>query len=184
MSSIQAAPLTVEDYRLLPEDGPRYQLIEGERYTAPAPNRCHQDISLNIELMLAEYLKKHSVGRIYHAPFDVYLDETNAHQPDVVFIARSNYSILSDAGCEGAPDFVVEILSPKTAHLDKKAKRPIYARAGVKELRIVDPDAKCIDVYLLQKDADRPAASYTERDVFSSPHFPGLKISGAKIFKR
>lgn len=150
---------------------------------APAPNRYHQDISLNIELMLADYLKKHPVGRIYHAPFDVYLDEINAHQPDVVFVARPNYSILTDAGCEGAPDFIVEILSPKTAHLDKKAKRSVYARAGVKELWIVDPDGKWIQVYLLQKDAERPAATCSEKDMFTSPHFPGLKISGAKIFK-
>src|SRR5258705_5944565 len=98
MASVQMAPLTVEDYRLLPEAGPRYQLIEGDLFMAPAPNRYHQDISANIQLMLAKYLEKHPIGKLYDAPFDVYLDEINAHQPDLVFIAKRNYSILTDAG--------------------------------------------------------------------------------------
>jgi Uma2 family endonuclease len=98
------------------------------------------------------------------------------HQPDIVFIAKANYAILTDAGAEGAPDFIVEILSPKTAFLDKKAKRKVYARSGVKELWLVDPDTKTVHVYFLQDDADHPAATYAEKDTFNSPHFPGLKI--------
>jgi Uma2 family endonuclease len=184
MQAVQMEPLTVEDYRMLPETGPRYQLIEGELFMAPAPNRFHQDISLNIVLMLGGYLQKHPIGKLYEAPFDVYLDEFNVHQPDIVFIAKANYAILTDAGAEGAPDFIAEILSPKTAFLDKKAKRKVYARSGVKELWFVDPDTKTVHVYFLQDDADHPAATYAEKDTFSSPHFPGLKIRAAKIFKR
>jgi Uma2 family endonuclease len=184
MIATQAPPLTIDDYRLMPETGPRYQLIEGDLFMAPAPNRYHQDISGNIQFMLAKYLEKHPIGKLYNAPFDVYLDEINAHQPDLVFIAKRNFSILTDAGVEGAPDFIVEILSPKTAHLDKKPKRRVYARAGVKELWIVDPDTKLIHVYYLQKNAERPSATHSEKDTFASPHFPGLKISVAKVFKR
>lgn len=184
MSAIQAAPLTVEDYRLLPEGGPRYQLIEGDLFMAPAPNRYHQDISGNICFLLAKHLEKHPLGKLYTAPFDVYFDEINVHQPDVVFVSNKNKSILTHAGAEGAPDFVVEILSPKTAELDKKPKRRVFARSGVNELWIIDPEMKLVHVYFLQKDADRPAATYSEKDIFTSPHFPGLKISGAKIFKR
>jgi len=121
---------------------------------------------------------------LYAAPVYVYLDEINVHQPDVVFVSNKNKSILTYAGAEGAPDFLVEILSPKTAELDKKPKRRVFARSGVKELWIVDPEAKLVHVYFLQKDADRPAATYSEKETFASPHFPGLKISCAKIFKR
>jgi Uma2 family endonuclease len=184
MAAVQMEGLTVEDYRLLPESGPRYQLIEGELIMAPAPNRYHQDISLNIILLLGNYLEKHPIGRLYEAPFDVYFDQSNAHQPDIIFVSKANYSILTDAGAEGAPDFIVEILSAKTAYLDKKPKRQVYARSGVKEFWMVDPDTKLIHVYFLQENANQPAATYSEKDTFTSPHFPGLKISGKKIFKR
>ena len=178
------APLTAEDYRLLPETGPRYQLIEGDLYMAPAPNRYHQDISANIHFIIRRYLEKHPIGKLYNAPFDVYLDQNNVFQPDLVFVSRKNLSILTDAGAEGAPDFIIEILSPKTAHLDKKHKRRVYARRGVKELWFVDPDTKLVHIYLLQKDAERPAATWSETDTFTSPHFPGLKFKGVKIFSR
>ena len=184
MKAVAMEPLTVEDYRLLPEGGPRYQLIEGDLFMAPAPNRYHQDISRNITLLLGKYLEKHPIGKLYTAPFDVYFDDINVHQPDLVFVSNKNKSILTYAGAEGAPDFLVEILSPKTAELDKKPKRRVFARSGVNELWIIDPEAKVVRVYFLQKDAERPAATYSEKDTFSSPHFPGLKISGAKIFKR
>ena len=184
MQTVQIEPLTVEDYRMMPEAGPRYQLIEGELFMAPAPNRFHQDISGNIFFLLRSYLEKHPVGKLYEAPFDVYLDEFNVHQPDIVFIAKANYAILTDAGATGTPDFIVEILSPKTAFLDKKAKRKVYARSGVKELWFVDPDTKMIHVYFLQDDPDHPTAAYAEKDTFTSPHFPGLKIRAATIFKR
>jgi Uma2 family endonuclease len=183
MSSAQIAPLTVEDYRLLPEGGPRYQLIEGDLFMAPAPNRYHQDISANIFELLRAYVRRHRHGKVYYAPFDVYLDQINVHQPDILFIANKN-RILTDAGAEGAPDFIVEILSPKTAHLDTKSKRRIYARSGVKELWIVDPDLKAISVYHLQKDSEQPVATYSEKETFTSPHFPRLKFKGIKIFKR
>jgi Uma2 family endonuclease len=91
---------------------------------------------------------------------------------------------LADAGVEGTPDFVVEILSPSNAHLDKKAKLRVYARTGVKEFWMVDPETRLVHVYQLQNDAQRPAATYAEGDTFSSPHFPGLAIRGTEVFKR
>jgi Uma2 family endonuclease len=184
MTAVPIEPLTVEDYRLLPETGPRYQLVEGDLFLSPAPNRFHQDISGNIYFLLREYLEEHPIGKLYEAPFDVYLDPINAHQPDIVFVSRANYHLLTDAGVEGAPDFIVEILSPKTAFLDKKSKRKVYARSGVKELWLVDPDTRTIQVYFLDRDPERPAATHSEKDTFTSPHFPGLKIRGARIFKR
>jgi Uma2 family endonuclease len=110
----EAPPLTVEHYKNLPETGPRYQLIEGDLHMAPAPNRYHQDISRNLEFILLNYLKDHPLGVLYDAPFDVYLSETDVFQPDIVVVFNANLGLLTDAGCEGPPDFVVEILSPKT----------------------------------------------------------------------
>src|ERR1041385_1671945 len=183
MKTVAMAPLTVEDYRLLPEAGPRYQLIEGDLFMAPALNRYHQEISGNIFFLLSKYLEKRPVGKLYAAPFDVYFDEINVAQPDLVFVSNKNRAILTHAGAEGAPDLLVEILSPKTAELDKRPKRRVFARCGVPELWIVDPETKLVHVYFLQKDAERPAATFSEKDSFSSPNFPGLKIRVATIFK-
>jgi Uma2 family endonuclease len=184
MSTMKAPALTAEDYRLMPETGPRHQLIEGNLHMAPAPNRYHQDVTLNIFRLLDRYLEKHPLGRLYLAPFDVYLSRTNVYQPDVVFIAREHAWILTDAGAEGTPDFIVEILSPQTAHLDRKTKRRVYARYGVKELWLVDPDAPQIEQYYLQRDPRRPAALHGVKDSFASACFPGLKLSAARIFRR
>lgn len=176
--------LTTEDYRTLPDSGPRYQLVEGELYMSPAPNRYHQIISRNIEFMLLKYLEANPRGELYDAPFDVYLSPHDVFQPDLVFVARENFSVLTDAGVEGTPDFVVEILSPSNAYLDKKAKLHVYARTGVKELWLVDPDTRLVHVYALQQNAEQPAATFDEKDTFASSHFPGLAIRVAEIFKR
>jgi Uma2 family endonuclease len=181
--STAAIPLlTVENYKILPETGPRYQLIEGDLYMAPAPNRYHQDISRNLEYILLDYLEKHPIGTLYDAPFDVYLDDYNVFQPDILVVLKERLSILTDAGAEGAPDFVVEILSPKTARLDRDNKRRVYATSGVRELWIITPESRQIEVYLLPQDAANPAATYGENDTFESALFPGLRFNAAKIF--
>ncbi|MEK7678404.1 MAG: Uma2 family endonuclease [Verrucomicrobiota bacterium] len=183
MTLAQSVLVTAEDYRLMPETGPRYQLIEGELFMAPAPNRYHQDISRNVEFLLMKYLEKHPIGKLYDAPFDVYLTEHNVFQPDKVFVANERLSVLTRAGAEGAPNLVVEILSDRTAHLDRNPKRRVYAATGVQEMWIVDPHARTIEVYHLQKDHEHPAAVYQEKDTFTSLCFPGLNIRAKEIFK-
>ncbi|MBI3850857.1 MAG: Uma2 family endonuclease [Verrucomicrobia bacterium] len=184
MALAQTLLLTAEDYRLMPETGPRYQLIEGELFMAPAPNRYHQDISGNIEFILMKYLEKHRVGKLYDAPFDVYLGEHNVFQPDKAFVSNERLSILTDMGAEGAPNLVVEILSDSTAHLDKKTKLKVYAANGVEELWLVDPETKSVKLYRFQDSAEEPAAVYHRNESFTSPCFPGLSISLSEIFKR
>jgi Uma2 family endonuclease len=179
-----APPITAEDYKLLPETGPRYQLVEGDLHTAPAPNRFHQDISRNIEFILVKYLEAHPIGRVYDAPFDVYLDETNVFQPDVLFVSNERGGRLTDAGCDGAPDFVVEILSPRTARIDLDPKRKAYARFGVRELWIIDPDKLRITVYEFEKDPDHPTKVQGADGAIESPLFPGLVFSATVIFRR
>jgi Uma2 family endonuclease len=184
MTVTEATMFTVEDYQLLPETGPRYQVVEGELCMAPAPNRYHQDISRNLEFLLLKYLEKHPHGKLYHAPFDVYLDKYNVFQPDILFVSNERLALLSDRGAEGGPNLVIEILSTRTAELDRETKRKVYARTGVEGLWIIDPWKQTIDVYYLQKDAAKPAAVYKVKDTFTSPQFPDLKISATEIFKR
>jgi len=174
--------LTVEDYRNLPETGPRYQLIEGDLYMAPAPNRYHQDISRNLELIIGNWLKKHPIGKLYDAPFDVVLDEFDVFQPDILFVSKERASILTDAGAEGAPDFIVEILSPRTARLDLDNKRKMYARHGVTELWIIDPEPRRILVYRFKENPAEPVEVRSEGDLIESALFPGLRIDTREIF--
>lgn len=182
MSTVAIPLLTVENYKILPETGPRYQLIEGDLYMAPAPNRYHQDISRNLEYILLEYLDDHPIGKLYDAPFDVYLDDYNVFQPDILVVLNKRLSIFTDAGAEGAPDFVVEILSPKTARLDRDNKRRVYATSGVRELWIIAPETRQIEVYLLPQDAAQPVATYDANDKFASTLFPHLQFDCARIF--
>jgi Uma2 family endonuclease len=184
MAGIAMPLLTVENYKILPENGPRYQLIEGDLYMAPAPNRYHQDISRNLEYILLEYLEENPIGKLYHAPFDVYLDQYNVFQPDIVFVSNSHFSILTDAGAEGAPDFVVEILFPKTAQLDRDNKRRVYASSGVRELWIIAPEPRTIEVFLLQENATAPVVTHDAQAHFTSSFFPGLEFDATKIFAR
>jgi Uma2 family endonuclease len=182
VSTVAIPLLTVENYKILPETGPRYQLIEGDLYMAPAPNRYHQEISFNLEYILRQYIERNPVGKVYHSPFDVYVDDYNVFQPDIFVVLNDRLSILTDAGAEGAPDFIVEILSPKTARLDRDNKRRVYATSGVRELWIIAPETRTIEVYLLGEDAAKPAATHTEADLFGSTLFPGLRFDARKIF--
>lgn len=184
MSTVAAPLLTIDDYRLLPEDDWRYQLVEGELYMAPAPNRYHQDISRNLGFILLDYLRERPIGKLYYAPFDVYLDKHNVFQPDIVFVSNARLSILTDAGAEGAPDFVVEILSKKTAKLDRTEKRRVYARSGTEEFWIIAPETQQIEVYLLRKDAASPARTHNVDARFTSELFPNLTFDGSVIFAR
>jgi Uma2 family endonuclease len=174
---------TVSDYKLLPETGPRYQLIEGDLYMAPAPNRYHQDISRNLELIIGSYLRKRKLGKLYDAPFDVYLGEHDVFQPDILFVSNARNHILTEAGAKGAPDLIVEILSPKTAKLDLEVKRRGYARAGVEEMWIIDPKKRQIAIYRFAKDAEKPVAKIQEGDPLQTPIFPGLKIDTREVFE-
>jgi Uma2 family endonuclease len=180
----EAPPLTVEHYKNLPETGPRYQLIEGDLFMSPAPNRYHQDIPRNLEFLLLTYLQEHPIGVLYHAPFDVYLSETDVFQPDIVIVLNANLGLLTDAGCEGPPDFVVEILSPKTRRLDLENKKRVYARLGVKELWIIDPEPREVVVYQFAKNAAEPVDRWHRSDTAASPLLPGLKIELEEVFRQ
>jgi Uma2 family endonuclease len=180
----EAPPLTVAEYKLLPETGPRYQLIEGDLYMAPAPNRYQQTISRNLEYILMRYLEEHPIGELYHAPFDVYLSNVDVFQPDILFVSNDNRRILTDAGAEGPPDLVVEVLSPKTRNLDLIQKCRVYAREGVRELWILDPEPQTVLVYRFEEDLSNPVVTKTAKETLTSPIFPGLEIVLEKVFRK
>lgn len=177
-------PLTVENYKLLPETGPRYQLIQGDLYMAPAPNRFHQEISRNLQFEFHSYLKRNPIGKLFDAPFDVYLNEINVFQPDIIIVLNNRLGILTDAGAEGAPELVVEILSPKTRRLDLVNKKQEYARAGVEELWIIDPEPRTIMIHRFGSDGVEETRQVSEYGTLSTELLPGFELAAATIFER
>lgn len=138
---------TYEDY--LTWDGDvRYELIDGVPYMmAPAPGTGHQRISRKVLVQLDAYLRGKTC-EVFHAPFDVRLADDTVVQPDISVICDPNK--LDDRGCKGAPDMVVEILSPSTQRMDSIKKLGVYRDAGVREYWIVSQENRSVSVYLLR----------------------------------
>ncbi len=136
---------TYSDYLLLPEDK-RYEVLDGEIYVVAAPNTRHQRVSLNLKLALFQHVKHMNLGMILDAPYDVILSDENVVQPDILFVRTDRSDIIGEANLKGAPDLVIEILSPGTHSKDLKLKRKTYARFGIQEYWIVDPEAETAEV--------------------------------------
>jgi len=160
MATTATLKATVEDYLALPENGPCCQLIDGDLFMAPAPFRYHQRIALNLGSLLNFHLRENGSGELNIAPFDVHFDRHNVFQPDLCFFSKERMHLLSDRGAEGAPDWVIEILSESTERTDRISKRTLYAKFGVRELWLVDPKSDLIERYLLQEDASQPEGIY------------------------
>ena len=183
-ATIEAERLTAEDYRAMPDDGRRYQLIDGKLHMAPAPNSYHQEIVWNLSGILFRYIDAHPIGRIYPAPYDVYLSEGDVLQPDLLFLSNSRRNLRKEDGLYGAPDLVIEVLSVSTSQLDKKKKRAIYARTGVKEMWLVDPILQQIHLYDFARDPAKAVRLVEDDESFETPLLPGLIVSAAEVFKR
>jgi Uma2 family endonuclease len=174
--------LTYEDYCALPEDGRRYQLIEGDLDVTPAPSATHQRVSRNLEFFLTEHIRRHRLGAIFDAPIDVLFAPDTVVQPDIVFITRERLSVVTERGVEGPPDLVVEILSPKTRRIDRTVKMRVYARFGVRECWLVDPEALSFEIFKLSGGAYLLAQAASGKETASSELFPGLTLALDQIF--
>lgn len=128
---------TVADYKQLDEGAP-FELIKGQLVEEPSPSYSHQKLLLELASQIRNHLQNHPLGQIQVAPLDVYFDEHNVLQPDIIFIASDNQHLIHETGIHGAPDLIIEILSPSTAYQDMKEKKLIYEKFGVKEYWLID----------------------------------------------
>ncbi len=149
MSTMQTtAPTTWEDVLQMPDDGNRYECIGGRLYMTPAPVTRHQRISKRLEMALMSILETDGHGELFRAPYLVEFPGTGDRvQPDILLVSNERRGIIGEKQVTGAPDLVVEILSPSTAHRDRGVKLDLYARCGVREYWIVDPDEDVVDVW-------------------------------------
>ncbi len=172
---------TYQDYKNLPEsETKRYELLEGELIMVPSPTTYHQRISRNLEHILWDLVRKHDLGFIYNAPLDVVFSEQDVAQPDIIFILKEHSQIITEENIQGAPDLIIEILSPATAERDRTYKRTLYARNGVKEYWLVDPDKRTIEVMILTEEGFQQVGVYNK--TLTSPILPGLSLNLSEVF--
>ena len=173
---------TVKDYEALPEGAP-YQLIEGELVMSPAPNFQHQRILKRLFLKFYEKVEKAGSGEVVFSPVDVYLDEENVFQPDLVVLLKDSLGKITERGVEGAPDVVVEALFPSTAYYDLRKKKEVYEKAGVKEYWIVDPEMEELEVYTNEGGSFRIFSKAKKEGKVKSSLIKGLEIELKDLFK-
>jgi Uma2 family endonuclease len=123
--------LTYADYAALPNDGKRYEILDGDLFVTAAPSRNHQRVVLTLASSLDAHVRANNLGEVDIAPFDVILSDPNVVQPDIIFVATDRMASFSSRGFEGAPTLAVEVLSASTVRVDRNAKLQIYARHGV-----------------------------------------------------
>lgn len=172
---------TYQDYLKTPEDK-RYELIEGDMLMTPSPITEHQRISRKLTVQLSIYVEKYNLGEIFVAPYDVYLDNENVVQPDILFISKDKLHIIGEKNIQGAPDIVVEIISESNAYRDLVQKKKLYARFQVKEYWIVIPGEKLLEIYTIKDNTYTLNKTYTNNDTLASPLIKDLSIELKNIF--
>jgi len=173
--------LNYEDYCLLPNNGKRYEIIEGELFVTPSPLWRHQTVLANLLYYLTEFVKKHDLGEVRPAPLDVVLSPHDVVEPDILYISKARASVVTEKNIQGAPDLVVEILSESTAQIDRTTKLKLYARYGVGEYWVIDPLACSAEIYRLVPGGYELVAQLDSSQTLISPLFAGFTLSLSRL---
>lgn len=178
MTSATAEPrqgLTHRDLDDTPDDGNRWEVIDGELHVSPQPTPAHQNAVTRLTTVLDTHARAHSLGKVFASAIKVVLDQPTGVGPDLVFISNARLDGLQDDGFYGAPDLIVEVVSSKPA-LDRIVKRDKYARAGVPHYWIVDPVRRTLEAYKLDGAKYGLPRELVGADRFEPELFPGLVI--------
>jgi Uma2 family endonuclease len=176
--------LTVADLDAYPDDGNRYELIEGEVYVSRAPHLPHQLVLQNLQVSLFNFLNEHPMGRLVPGAGAIFSDY-DAVIPDILFVSHKRWNeIVADNKIVGAPDLVIEVLSPgkENRERDLFVKRKLYAKYGVKEYWIVDTENLSILIFHLHGQTLEQIATLTGDDELTSPSLPGFQLQANAIF--
>ncbi len=178
----QTKLLTYDYYRSLPDDGRRYEIIEGELLMRPSPNSYHQIISSNLFKVLEPYVSERNLGLVLYAPLDVVLSMRDVVQPDLMFISNERLDIIAENNIVEALDLVVEILSEATKTTDRTSKKRLYQRYGVREYWIVDPLERTIEQYILKEQTLELNGTFEPSKPLISSVIEGFKLPTDKVF--
>lgn len=177
--------MTVDDLDAMPEDGYRYEVIEGELFVSRAPGLPHQLVTANIIGCFLKYLDRNAIGRIVPTP-GLILSKYSGVIPDLVFYSHARgKEIIANDRLNAAPEIVIEILSPGGENIsrDRVAKRQLYAKHGVGEYWIVDSENRAVEVYRLTNQSLELATVLRDNDEIASPALPGFGCPLSKIFE-
>jgi Uma2 family endonuclease len=178
--------LTYDDFLLFPDDGQRHELIDGEHYVTPSPNRKHQRLIGNLHWLIRSHLEAAPIGELYMAPFDVVFTRFDVVEPDLLYMSNERAAaILTPQHVTGAPELVMEVTSPGTRKRDETIKRRLYERSGVSEYWVVDADLDVVRVYRRagHRFARPVELSREADDVLETLLLPGLTLPLSEVFK-
>jgi Uma2 family endonuclease len=177
--------MTYAEYRALPDDGKRYELVDGvlrEMADMPAPTLAHQLASRGLFRKLDSFVAERKLGQMLYAPVDVYLADDLSYQPDILFVANESRAKLTKDEVNGPPDLVVEIVSPASRNIDRKEKAANYANYGVREYWLVYPEAWIIEVLELKEGKFQLLGRYGEGETVRSEVLAGLEFLAETVF--
>ncbi len=180
MAELTKITMTAQEYFDLPETTTPMQLIEGELIVSPAPTPYHGSVIINLIRLIDQLTNRN--GQLFTAVVDVKLDDENVFEPDVFWIAPENKAIIQEKSIMGAPDLVVEVLSPSTARLDRSKKFTLYEQHGVREYWIVDLITRRIEVWTLTDSEYALHGSFAAGANFASPLLGKDGIDPAVVF--
>jgi Uma2 family endonuclease len=173
---------TYEDYAALPEDGNRYEIIDGVLYMAASPNTNHQSATGFIHHHLLVYVYYAQKGRVFIAPFDVKLPSGTTVQPDITVVLNTNLNIITPDKVQGAPDLVVEVSSPSTSYYDRNKKKRTYEQNAVKEYWIVDSETQEVEVFELQSGAYVSLGTFRGKSTLPTKVVPNFPVRVEQFF--
>jgi len=178
--------LTYDDLEHFPDDRKRREIIDGELYVTPSPSLRHQVLVGRLYMAIANHLAgRPEIGRVFLSPLDVVLSPHDVVEPDLLFVGSDQLEVLTLKNVQGPPSLVVEVLSPGTRKTDEQVKRRLFARVGVREYWLVDPELDLVKVTRRGEDGSfRRVAELTaeERDTLTSPLLPGFSLALADFF--
>ena len=177
--------LSYEDYALIPDDGRRHEIIDGDHVMSPAPKTKHQRLVGDLFFYLSAHVRERGLGEVFVAPFDVLLSDHDIVQPDVVFVSDARLGIVDEDNCKGAPDLVIEVLSGSTRRRDLIEKRKRYETFGVAEYWVVDPDVDAVQTFRPDADGRYQRADDLTAEAggtLASPLFPDWRLPLTDLF--
>ncbi len=176
---VEQTKMTAADFEALPDSEQMLELIEGELIVSPPPIPRHQRTVGNVFVLLRDIIAN---GEVFIAPIEVYLDEKNIPQPDVLWVAENSQCVVTEKRLEGAPDLVVEVFSPGTEKKDRKDKFLVYQRFGVREYWMIDADEEYVEVYQLEDGRFIRLGVFEPGETFASAVLGGKSVVVGKMF--
>jgi len=176
-------PQSVAEYLAMPENAPFFQFIDGEVVEMPSPALLHQKVIRRLINKMSVIIDSQRLGELYPAPVDVYFSDVDYFQPDIVFVSNERSHILAEKNIQGAPDLVVEVLSPSTGYYDLSHKKAIYEQEGVREYWLVYPDEFRVEVLQNSDNGFVVLNQARKTGVVRSAVLEGFALEIAEIFE-